>query len=56
MIYSSRRNEANIYFETFQNNNRMKFHKLKSKLIKNKNEAKIVYLNGDEIKEAEQCK
>ena len=51
---SKRLNEANRYYETFQNNNRMKFHKIKSKVIRNTNENKAVYLNGEEIKEVEQ--
>ena len=53
---SRRLNEANRIYEVFQNNNLMKFHKSKSKIIKNKKDTKVVTLNGEEICETESYK
>merc|ERR1712080_78282 len=49
-------NEANKFYETFQNNNEMEFHKTKSKIVTNEKVAKKILLNSEEIESTNQYK
>ena len=52
----NRLNEANLLYQTFQHNNRMMFHKEKSKVLSNHKEKQTITLNGTTLENTKQYK